>query len=137
MSSESIRALRDTGIRPTAQRIAVADYVLHTPDHPSADEVWARVSGQFPMISRATVYNTLNLFVAQGLLRQFVLGEGRVLFDPNVERHHHIIDDDTGAVHDVPWDAVTVSDVNRIEDFDVRDYQVVLRGSRRRPPRTR
>lgn len=126
--------LRAHGIQPSAQRLAVAEYVLRTQDHPSADEVLARVRGRVPMISRATVYNTLNLFVEKGLLRQFVLAEGRLVFDPHVAPHHHFVDDDTGAIHDVPWDALEVRRVEKLQGLDVSEYQVVLRG-RRSPPR--
>jgi Fur family iron response transcriptional regulator len=95
-----IATLAAHGIQPSAQRVAVARYVLTTKDHPSADQVRAQV---LPVLARATVYNTLNLFVAKGLLRQHVLAEGRVVFDPNTAPHHHFIDDDTGAIHDIEW----------------------------------
>ena len=62
-----VTQLREHGIQPSAQRVAVAQYVLDTEDHPSADQVFARVRKGFPMLSRATVYNTLNLFVTEGL----------------------------------------------------------------------
>lgn len=122
--------LRRHGIRPSAQRMAVAEYVLATKEHPSADLVWARVRAAFPMISRATVYNTLNRFVRQGLLRQLVLAEGRVVFDPHLAPHHHFIDDSTGSIHDVPWEAVEVRNVENLKGVDVREYQVVMRGRR-------
>jgi Fur family iron response transcriptional regulator len=130
-----VRLLRDKGIQPSAQRVAVAKHVLRTHDHPSADEAWASVKRSFPMISRATVYNTLNLFVEKGLLARHVLAEGKVVFDCVVEPHHHFIDDATGAIHDIPWDALTVSRVRRLSGFDVREYQVVLRGKRTRSAR--
>lgn len=126
--------LREHGISPSAQRVAVASYVLHTGEHPSADEVLTRVRRRFRHISRATVYNTLNLFVKVGLLRQFILTEGRVVFDPTTEDHHHFIDDGTGEIQDVPWDAIKVSNVARLKGLDVREYQVVMRG--RRSPKT-
>ncbi len=122
--------LRRHGIQPSAQRLAVAEYVLRTEEHPSADQVWVKVSGTLPMISRATVYNTLNLFVRKGLLRQLVLAEGNVVFDPNVERHHHFIDEATGEIVDVPWGALDVRRVEALKGIDVREYQVVLRGRR-------
>ncbi len=122
--------LRAHGIQPSAQRLAVAEYVLRTAEHPSAEQVFARVSGRLPMISRATVYNTLNLFVRKGILRQLVLSEGSVVFDPNVQPHHHFIDDATGEIHDVPWDALDVRKVDALRGVDVREYQVVLRGRR-------
>jgi Fe2+ or Zn2+ uptake regulation protein len=127
-----VTELKAHGIQPSAQRVAVGQYVLATGDHPSADQVFRRVKKSFPMVSRATVYNTLNLFVEKGLLRAFVLAPGRVVFDPNVGAHHHFIDDETGEILDVPWDAVAVSRVERLKGLDVHEYQVVMRGRRAR-----
>jgi Fe2+ or Zn2+ uptake regulation protein len=127
---EVIRQLQEHGIQPSAQRVAVAEYVLGTTEHPSADEVWARVRRGFPLLSRATVYNTLNLFVDKGLLQALVLAEGKVVFDPKMDRHHHFIDEDTGSIHDVPWEALQVKNIEGLRGFDVRAYQVVLRGRR-------
>jgi Fe2+ or Zn2+ uptake regulation protein len=142
MRPDVVELLSEHGIRPSAQRVAVAQYILLTDEHPSADRVWARVRTRFPMISRATVYNTLNLFVEKGLVRSLVIAEGRTVFDPNVGRHHHFIDEATGQIYDVPWNAVQVSRVGAIDGFDVREYQVVMRGratarAARRPRRTR
>jgi Fe2+ or Zn2+ uptake regulation protein len=134
MASTVAEQLRAHGIQPSAQRLAVAEYVLRTQDHPSADEVLVRVRGRVPMISRATVYNTLNLFVEKGLLRQFVLAEGRLVFDPHLAPHHHFVDEGSGAIHDVPWDALEVRKVEKLQGLDVSEYQVVLRG-RRSPSR--
>lgn len=132
MAANVIDILQKHGIQPSAQRVAVAEYVLATQEHPSADEVWARVKVTFPMVSRATIYNTLHLFTEKRLLRELVLTEGRVVFDPNVQRHHHFIDEETGAIHDVPWEALDVGRVEELKDFDVREYQVVLRGRARK-----
>ena len=132
MEHDEASILKNHGINPSAQRVAVAQYVLHTDEHPSADEVWTRVRRRFPLVSRATVYNTLNLFVKKGLLRQFVLTEGRVVFDPRSDDHHHFIDEDSGTIHDVPWDAVKVSNVSKLDGFEVREFQVVMRGQRTR-----
>ena len=120
--------LREHGIQPSAQRLAVAQYILTTDVHPSADQVWDEVRKGFPMLSRATVYNTLNLFVAKGLLRELVLAPGRVVFDAKIEPHHHFIEHATGRIHDVPWKALEVSGVDSLKGFSVLEYQVVMRG---------
>jgi Fe2+ or Zn2+ uptake regulation protein len=130
MAASVVDILEQAGIQPSAQRVAVADYVLGTEDHPSAEQVWARVKQRFPMLSRATVYNTLNLFVEKGLLRELVLAEGKVVFDPKLEPHHHFIEDETQNILDIPWDALQVRHVDNLHGFDVREYQVVLRGKR-------
>ncbi len=128
MNPDLVQRLRDHGVQPSAQRLAVADYVLTTVDHPSADQVLEEVHARLPMLSRATVYNTLNLFVEKGLLRPLVLAEGKVVFDPRLEPHHHFVDEETGRIEDIPWGAVRVGDVSRLEGYHVREYMVVLRG---------
>ena len=119
------------GIRPSAHRLAVAEYVLTTADHPSADRVWREVSTRFPTISRATVYNTLNLFVEKGILRALHLDPESVVFDPRIDTHHHFVDEKTGAIHDVDWDKVQVCNIEQLREYDVHEYMVIMRGSRR------
>ena len=110
----------------------MAQYVFGTTSHPTADEAWAKVKRTSPKISRATVYNTLNLLVEKGLLRTQILKGGTVVFDPLLEPHHHFVDDRTGRVYDVPWGAVEVTGNDLLEGFDVREYQVVMRGRKKR-----
>jgi Fe2+ or Zn2+ uptake regulation protein len=129
---KTIDALRQRGIQPTPQRVAVAEFVLQTDTHPTADEVWATVRRRCPTLSRATVYNTLNLFAEKGLLKLQPLKDGVIVFDPHVEPHHHLIDDETGKVFDVPWNVVKIAGAATVEGFEVREYQVVMRGRRRR-----
>jgi Fe2+ or Zn2+ uptake regulation protein len=131
MSLELQQKLRSKGIRPSAHRLAVAEYVLRTDEHPSAEQVLDRVRRKFPLLSRATVYNALNLLVEKGLLRELVLSEGKVVFDPKLDRHHHFIDDETGQIEDVPWSALRVGDPARIDGYEVREYMVVMRGRKR------
>jgi Fur family iron response transcriptional regulator len=131
---ELMARIEACGIRVSAQRLAVAKVVLAAEDHPSADRVWERVCADFPMISRATVYNTLNLFVAHGLLRRLDLASDSTVFDPKVDRHHHLVDSKTGRIRDVPWDAIKVGKIE-IAGFEVEDFQVVVRGKWKRRAR--
>lgn len=128
------------GIQPSAQRLAIGAYVLFTEDHPSAEEVLAKMSererGQLgssglPMISRATVYNTLNLFVQKGLLRELIIEEGHVVFDPRLDVHHHFVDTSTGRIFDLPIGSVPLGPMQGLEDFLVQEVQVVVRGTLR------
>ena len=109
----------------------MGEYVLDTTEHPSAERVWAKVRQRFPMISRATVYNTLNLFVEKKLLRELHLAPDSVVFDPNMEKHHHLIDDESGRIYDVEWDDVEVSKIEKMRNFEIHDYSVVMHGRRR------
>ena len=129
---DALSILRDHGIHPTSQRTAVAQYVLNAHEHPTADDVWRKVRRVSPTVSRATVYNTLNLLVEKGLLHMKTLKGGTVVFDPRVEPHHHFIDEETGVIYDVPWSAVRVTGHRSLRGFDVHEHQVVMKGRKKR-----
>ena len=125
-----LRLLETHGIQPSTQRVAVASWVLEARSHPSADQVFAAVKATLPVLSRATVYNTLHLLVERGLLRELHITEGRVVFDPVMAPHHHFVDDDSGDIVDVPFSAVDVAQRETLPGLAVREVQVVLRGRR-------
>lgn len=127
-----ISILRQCGIQPTPQRVAVVEWISNTKSHPTADEVLTHARKKCPTVSRATVYNTLNLLVTKGMLRMQIIREGTVVFDPNIEDHHHFIDDETGAVYDIPWEDLRVTGEENLKGFDIREYQVILRGKRKK-----
>ncbi len=118
-------------MKPSAQRLAVAEFVLFTDEHPSADQVFAAARSRVPTISRATVYNTLNTLVRKGLLRQLALAGGKLAFDPHLQPHHHFVDESTGVIRDIPWEALDVRKVDALKGVKVREYQVIVRGTTR------
>ena len=93
--------LLDHSIRPTSQRVEIARVLLREPQHLSADQVLARVNKQRPLVSKATVYNTLNLFAERGLVRQVIIDSGKVFYDSNTDVHHHLYNEDTGMLQDM------------------------------------
>ena len=133
MMNDQSAVLRDHGINPSAQRVAVAEYILHTDEHPSADEVWNRVTRRFPHVSRATVYNTLNLFVDCGLIREVNVDSSRIYYDPTMTPHHHIYHVDTGELTDIPYDAVQLAELPELPPgTETAGVEVVVK-VRRRP----
>jgi Fur family iron response transcriptional regulator len=93
--------LASHGVRPTAQRLRIASLLLGKPQHLSAEQVLDGLRTQGMRVSKATIYNTLNLFAASGLIRQLSVGNDRCWFDSNTESHYHFHDLDTGALMDV------------------------------------
>ena len=128
MATRVERLLREHGIQASPQRVAVGEVALFTESHPTAEEVSKRARAKQPWLSRATVYNTLNLFVRKGLLRTFQLGEGPVVYDPKMSAHHHFIEERSGRIHDVPWEAVKVDAVGDLKGLRISEVQVILRG---------
>ena len=99
----AVRKLKESGLRPTRQRVALARLLLETgPRHVTAEELFqdARVAG-IP-VSLATVYNTLHQFTAAGLMTEVVAGSGQSYFDTNPSSHYHYFDKSTGEIIDVP-----------------------------------
>lgn len=130
--SELRQLLRDHGLRPTSQRLAVAGYVLGSEQHPTADEVFEALKAAGVELARATVYNTLNTLVGRGLLIQRELRAGSVVFEGRQEPHHHFVDDETGEIVDIPAELIQVLGIDALKDFEVREVQVVIRGRARR-----
>ena len=109
IASQSERRLNDCGIRPTGQRIRIATLLLSAPQHLSAEQILAQLRAAGARVSKATVYNTLNLFALRGLIRQLSVDGSRAWFDSNVDPHYHFHDLSTGALIDVPVPAVQFS----------------------------
>ena len=93
--------LRTCGINPTHQRIEIAHVLFSRQEHLSADQILAFVNERHPETSRATVYNTLNLFVEKTLIREVIVDPDRVFYDPNVSAHYHIYNVETGRLTDI------------------------------------
>lgn len=100
--------LLEYGIRPTIQRVKIAAELMRRPQHLSADQVLVRVNRNKTLVSKATVYNTLNLFAEKELIRQVIVDSGKVFYDSNTESHHHIYNEDTGQLQDIAASRVSL-----------------------------
>jgi Fur family peroxide stress response transcriptional regulator len=94
-------ALAQHGLRSTRQREVVFRVLLSKRDHPTADEVFARVRDEMITISLATVYNCLETLVNCGLVRAVNYEREPTRFCPNLSEHAHFQDRKTGRVYDV------------------------------------
>ena len=101
--------LRGGGIIPTHQRMEIAQAIFSCGEHLSAEQILAKVNGRAAQTSKATVYNTLNLFVAKKLIREVIVDPSKVFYDPNPEPHHHFYNTDTGALTDIDACDIRVS----------------------------
>jgi Fur family iron response transcriptional regulator len=93
--------LRGHGINPTHQRIEIAHVIFSRGEHLSADQLLALVNDRASETSKATVYNTLNLFLEKKLIREVIVDPSKVFYDPNTEPHHHFYNVDTGELTDI------------------------------------
>lgn len=103
--------LASHGAKPTVQRLKLAEVVFERPQHLSAEQVLQAARERGIRVSKATVYNTLNLFVECGLLRELVVDRDRVYYDSTVHEHHHFYNVDTGEMIDIPAESVSFAGV--------------------------
>jgi Fur family iron response transcriptional regulator len=100
--SASIRGLLEGhGIRPTSQRVKVAEILLGAPCHLTAEQLLLALRHTPGRVSKATVYNTLKLFVDHGLARQIHLDPDRCVYDSCMHPHHHFQVLETGEMVDI------------------------------------
>lgn len=96
------RLLTRHGLQVTSQRLDIAEYVLSEPQHVSAEQILAALRERGSRVSKATVYNTMNLFSEQGLVRTVEVDPERLYYDSTTEPHHHFYNVDTGELTDIP-----------------------------------
>ncbi len=97
------------GMQPTAQRIRIAELLFACDQHLTAEQVIQALGRDGTQVSKATVYNTLNLFAAKGLLKALSVNPDRGQFDSNITPHHHFHVENTGELIDVPPGSVEFS----------------------------
>ncbi len=120
--------LREVGINPTAQRLRIAKALFEQGGHPSAAEILARVNTGGRQACRATVYNTLDLFVDRGLVREIAVGFGKSFYESNTVPHHHFYNVDTGELRDIPPDALAFETLPPLpENTQAEGVSVVIR----------
>ena len=123
------------GILPTAQRLEVAGILLAKPQHLSAEQIIDRLRIDGSGVSKATVYNTLNLFRERGLVNECLVDPERRFYDSTTEPHHHFYNMDTGELTDIPQQNIQISGLPDLpEDFHLDGIEVVIKG-RGAPPK--
>jgi Fur family peroxide stress response transcriptional regulator len=125
--------LKACDVRPTPQREVVLKVILEKRDHPTADEVFARVKSAMPTISLATVYNCLETLVSCGLVRSVNFERGPTRYCPNLHPHAHFYDESTGSTHDIDLPESLLNKVKAVlpPGYDASSVEIVFRGKAR------
>jgi Fur family peroxide stress response transcriptional regulator len=131
ISDALAQRLADSGLRSTPQREVVYEVLLKKRDHPTADEVFARVKSEMPNISLATVYNCLDFLVQRGLVRQVNFERGATRYCPNLHPHAHFYDERAGTAHDIDLPPSLIDQVSAIlpPGYEAKSVEIIFRGS--------
>jgi Fur family iron response transcriptional regulator len=108
-SQEIAERLRQFGLRPTRQRLALGTLLFGTGDrHVSAEMLHDEALSAGEQVSLATVYNTLHQFTQAGLLRELAIEGGKAYFDTNTSNHNHFFIEERGELMDIAGDTIRV-----------------------------
>ena len=118
--------LEQHGIMPTPQRVEIAGILLERPQHLSAEHIIDRLKSVGSAVSKATVYNTLNLFSEHGLVREVMVDPVRKFYDSTTHPHHHFYNVDSGELSDIPHDHVCFDELPELPDGTERESVEVL-----------
>lgn len=119
---------REQGLKVTPQRLRIFETLYGNQGHPTAESVYAEVSRDMPTISLRTVYQTLHDLAEMGEINELQCGTGSLRFDPNTERHHHLVCNSCGTVIDVYADTTSLRNPDEMSGFRVESTEVVFRG---------
>lgn len=97
---------RGMGVKITPQRMEIYRELAGTSDHPSAEELHARIARRMPNVSLDTVYRTMHLFMEKGLVDRVDAGCDTARFDAGMDEHHHFICKRCGRIEDFRNDAI-------------------------------
>jgi len=114
------------GILPTPQRVQIAGILLERPQHLSAEHIIEKLRAAGSRVSKATVYNTLNLFSAHGLIREVMVDPVRKFYDSTTRPHHHFYNVDSGELSDIPDEEVRFLDLPELPGNTRRESVEVL-----------
>lgn len=127
--SQALDRLRNAGLRPTRQRLALAKLLFDGADrHITAEILHGEALESRVRVSLATVYNTLHQFTEADLLREIVVDSGRSYFDTNISQHHHFFNEDTRMLEDIPENEVGLSGIpSAPPGMEVSSVDVIVR----------
>ena len=121
-------------IRMTSQRQIIIKVIEESDDHPDVDQLYLRSVELDNTISIATVYRTVKLLEEAGLIERLEFGDGRSRYEEAREHHEHLVDIETGEVHEFYNEELETlkAEIAREMGYDLFDHRLELYGKKRK-----
>lgn len=128
---EVVALLKPLGIRLTPQRLAIAEVVINSADHPTVRDIYDRVKAFFPYVTLATVYSTLTTLGEAGIIRELAF-QRQSRYDANLSPHANLVCINCGNIVDADVGEETVVELESIitqeSDFEIASQRVDFYG---------
>ena len=121
---------KELGLKQTPQRLAILNLIIDKPGtHLSAEDIFSKVKEDFPTISQATVYNTLDVLTKKGRLVEITINPRKKHYESNLNPHHHVICTSCGKIGDV-WDEELINNLpaSDVGDFEIQGWHINFSG---------
>ncbi|MBS4888423.1 MAG: Fur family transcriptional regulator [Anaerococcus vaginalis] len=119
--------LKKHGIRVSHQRLMILDFLVNNRNHPTADDIYKNLKSYDPIISQATVYNTLNLFVENNIVSELDFNQSRKRYDFYQKNHSHFICEKCGNILDLNVDIDNLK-LEELEGYKINSVDITIRG---------
>ena len=134
MSDQLLSRCLAKNIRMTSQRQIIIQVIEESDDHPDVDQLYLRSVELDNTISIATVYRTVKLLEEAGLIERLEFGDGRSRYEEAGEHHEHLVDIETGEVHEFYNEELETlkAEIAREMGYDLFDHRLELYGKKRK-----
>jgi Fur family peroxide stress response transcriptional regulator len=122
-----VQHLTSNNIKPSLQRIKIFEYLYGNENHPSVDTIYTSLIETIPTLSKTTIYNTLKLFIDNGITQSVTIEENEVRYDAIMEEHAHFKCDTCGEIFDVHIDVSSLK-LKEKKSFSIEKTNVYFRG---------
>ncbi|MEJ5258265.1 MAG: Fur family transcriptional regulator [Fervidobacterium sp.] len=125
---EVMELLKAKGVKPTVHRVEILEYLRNSYDHPSADEIYEHFvkEAKLPVLSRATVYNTLRTLASAGLVKVIITPDA-IRYDFVRQNHHHFYCTKCKKIYDIELE-VELPEISSVDGHEVQNVQLTLVG---------
>jgi len=120
--------LEKAGIKASFQRIAILNFLINSPIHPTVDTIFNSLYPLIPTLSKTTVYNTLKLLEENGIIRSLLIDEKNIRYDANLCPHAHFKCKKCGSVSDVNLNPFDPKEVEKQNSFIITSSEIHLQG---------
>lgn len=119
--------LKNSGIKPSYQRIRIFQYLVENRNHPTVDMIYKALCSEIPTLSKTTVYNTLNLFTEKKIVNVIVIEENETRYDSIMDVHGHFKCEKCGKIFDVNI-AKELIEEKELREFDIKEQHYYFKG---------
>lgn len=120
------QVLQEHGIRPTLQRMEIANILFQKNRHLTAASLSDKVNQAYPKVSRASIFNTIKLFEEKGLLKRMEISEQETYYDSNIKPHHHLIDKEKKEIHDICFSQELESKIKEMMKEEIQKQNIKI-----------